>query len=423
MDYNKYKTWMHKQAEESRSNDYLAGAGIGAVVGKKLGGTYDATQLMKPGGSQVFSDVQGLWSSNQKGRSILKALGAFKGTAAGGAAGALGGVGIAHLMRNRDIPRNEDGTPVESWTDHVTGTTGGIAGGLLGAGYGAFTGVGREQNLRNQLEQGVISADESLEAMKGSDFQDRIPAAENRKNLAEARLEAHRTMYGETASPTRARLMNAAGKGIGGAVTGAILGYGVNRFANMGKDKLQTEGTSPSELSKQAYWKGFFKDLSGANVRNARKDMLDSVDYDIIRPDGTVQGDFLSNQLKNANQNRKKAIAAAGLTTAGVGLGGYGAYRYFNTPEEKTASTWTRKEGQNPEGGLNQKGRDAYNRETGGNLKRPVSKEEASKSDKAASRRKSFCARMSGMKKKMTGSDTARDPDSRINKALRKWDC
>ena len=42
---------------------------------------------------------------------------------------------------------------------------------------------------------------------------------------------------------------------------------------------------------------------------------------------------------------------------------------------------------------------------------------------KAAKRRKSFCARMSGMKKKLTSAKTARDPDSRINKSLRKWNC
>ena len=45
------------------------------------------------------------------------------------------------------------------------------------------------------------------------------------------------------------------------------------------------------------------------------------------------------------------------------------------------------------------------------------------KGSKAASRRKSFCARMSGMKKRLTSAKTARDPDSRINKALRKWNC
>ena len=42
---------------------------------------------------------------------------------------------------------------------------------------------------------------------------------------------------------------------------------------------------------------------------------------------------------------------------------------------------------------------------------------------KAAKRRKSFCARMKGMKKRLTSAKTARDPNSRINKALRKWNC
>lgn len=84
---------------------------------------------------------------------------------------------------------------------------------------------------------------------------------------------------------------------------------------------------------------------------------------------------------------------------------------------------WQRKEGKNPEGGLNEAGRRSYNRATGGNLKAPVSKEEASRSPKSAARRRSFCARMEGMKRKNTSSKTASDPDSRINKSLRKWDC
>ena len=40
-----------------------------------------------------------------------------------------------------------------------------------------------------------------------------------------------------------------------------------------------------------------------------------------------------------------------------------------------------------------------------------------------APRRASFCARMSGMKKKLTSKKTANDPDSRINKSLRAWNC
>ena len=75
-------------------------------------------------------------------------------------------------------------------------------------------------------------------------------------------------------------------------------------------------------------------------------------------------------------------------------------------------------------GGLTQKGRDAYNAK-GGNLQAPVTTapSKLKAGSKAANRRKSFCARMGGMKSKLTSSETANDPDSRINKALRKWNC
>ena len=84
---------------------------------------------------------------------------------------------------------------------------------------------------------------------------------------------------------------------------------------------------------------------------------------------------------------------------------------------------WQRKAGKNPKGGLNAKGRASYNKATGGNLKPPVKKAEAKRSPKAAARRRSFCARMEGMKRKNTSAKTARDPNSRINKSLRAWDC
>lgn len=83
---------------------------------------------------------------------------------------------------------------------------------------------------------------------------------------------------------------------------------------------------------------------------------------------------------------------------------------------------WQRKEGKSKSGGLNAKGR-ASAKAQGMNLKKPVSAEEAKKSPKAAARRESFCKRMGGMKSKLTSSKTAKDPNSRINKALRKWDC
>ena len=92
-----------------------------------------------------------------------------------------------------------------------------------------------------------------------------------------------------------------------------------------------------------------------------------------------------------------------------------------NEPDNKIvrseSAAWTRKAGKNKEGGLNEKGRKSYERENpGSDLKAPSKK-------KGNKRRASFCARMKGMKKKLTSAKTARDPDSRINKSLRAWNC
>ena len=77
---------------------------------------------------------------------------------------------------------------------------------------------------------------------------------------------------------------------------------------------------------------------------------------------------------------------------------------------------WTKKEGKSESGGLNEKGRKSYEAANpGSNLKAPQ--------PEGGSRKKSFCARMKGMKKKLTSAKTGNDPDSRINKALRKWKC
>ena len=73
----------------------------------------------------------------------------------------------------------------------------------------------------------------------------------------------------------------------------------------------------------------------------------------------------------------------------------------------------------NPTGGLSEKGRKYINKKTGSNLKRPVTKKSGlSKKEKA--RKKSFCARMKGVKgpmKKPNGKPT------RKALALRKWNC
>ena len=105
-----------------------------------------------------------------------------------------------------------------------------------------------------------------------------------------------------------------------------------------------------------------------------------------------------------------------------------GAANYGNSKKEsyswrdnfdyiQEGAAWTKKSGKKESGGLNEKGRKSYERDNpGSDLKAPSKKV-------GNPRRASFCARMKGMKKKLTSAKTARDPDSRINKSLRAWNC
>ena len=87
---------------------------------------------------------------------------------------------------------------------------------------------------------------------------------------------------------------------------------------------------------------------------------------------------------------------------------------------------WQRKEGKSKSGGLNRKGTASCRKANpGSKLSMAVTTKPSKlkKGSKAAKRRKSFCARMKGMKKKLTSAKKRRDPNSRINKSLRKWNC
>jgi hypothetical protein len=111
-----------------------------------------------------------------------------------------------------------------------------------------------------------------------------------------------------------------------------------------------------------------------------------------------------------------------GPFSANVGVqpgGGVSGGLQYRQPFKKGGGVWTRKEGKNPEGGLNAKGR-ASLRAQGQDIKPPVSAKQAAKSPKSAARRKSFCARMGGMEGPM--KDESGKP-TRKALALRKWDC
>ena len=93
---------------------------------------------------------------------------------------------------------------------------------------------------------------------------------------------------------------------------------------------------------------------------------------------------------------------------------------------EAKSAAWQRKAGKSESGGLNAKGVASYRAANpGSKLKTAVTTKPSKlkKGSKSSKRRLSFCRRMKGMKKKLTSAKTARDPDSRINKSLRKWNC
>ena len=116
-------------------------------------------------------------------------------------------------------------------------------------------------------------------------------------------------------------------------------------------------------------------------------------------------------KAKKKKENKKKVKVDGGSTDVP------------NFPQDQVSEDWQKKSGKSPSGGLNEKGRKSYERQNpGSDLKAPVTGK-VKKGGKAAGRRASFCARMRGMKKKLTSAKTARDPDSRINKSLRKWKC
>ena len=83
---------------------------------------------------------------------------------------------------------------------------------------------------------------------------------------------------------------------------------------------------------------------------------------------------------------------------------------------------WQKVNRQDKTDGLSQKAVNAYRRENPGS-KLQTAVTEKNPEGKRSDRRKSFCRRMTGMKKRLTSAETARDPDSRINKALRRWNC
>jgi hypothetical protein len=153
--------------------------------------------------------------------------------------------------------------------------------------------------------------------------------------------------------------------------------------------------------------------------------------------EGDYEGEMARGELKSLIANAQELLKMLGedeeieawvqskITKAADYISSVRNYMVGDTVNEAVAA-WQRKEGKNPEGGLNKAGVESYRRANPGSKLQTAVTTKPSKlkpGSKSANRRKSFCSRMQGMKSKLTSAKTANDPDSRINKSLRKWNC
>ena len=176
------------------------------------------------------------------------------------------------------------------------------------------------------------------------------------------------------------------------------------------QQKLMKQKMDASETERQQKVAGQSQRYSPKGPEKSYSDTA----KDLVNKSLSGVTDAASTANKWLEKNVRKPLVDAGIASPSI----------LGIQEETPA--WQRKEGKDPEGGLNRKGIASYRRANpGSKLSMAVTTEPSKlkKGSKSAKRRLSFCRRMKGMKAKLTSAKTARDPDSRINKSLRKWNC
>ena len=202
----------------------------------------------------------------------------------------------------------------------------------------------------------------------------------------------------------------------------AHVGEGYQRDPEQSKkDKTHSKQPDPSKDGFTGIGNMSIADIKKMNDRMKKEEVVSEADK---KGKGSGKKDACYHKVKASASVWPSAYASGRL----VQCRKKGAANYGNSKKEsyswrdeldyvQEGAAWTKKEGKNKSGGLNEKGRKSYERENPGSDLKAPSKKPGNK------RRASFCARMKGMKKKLTSAKTSRDPDSRINKSLRAWNC
>ena len=225
------------------------------------------------------------------------------------------------------------------------------------------------------------------------------------------KLMMMKVFFPEVKKPTRVEVQDALNKIYPGAT---VKRYDVTPFVqgdsylNIGEDVELDEASPITAYNKGEKHKGKAGAMSDDEISKSNEGSAERIRKSIkMRKEELEEGKGEERYCPKCEKMETKSECS------------YGPEYWEKNAKKQTieSAAWTKKSGKNPEGGLNEKGRKSYERENpGSDLKAPSKKV-------GNPRRASFCARMKGMKKKLTSSKTANDPDSRINKSLRAWNC
>jgi hypothetical protein len=251
----------------------------------------------------------------------------------------------------------------------------------------------------------------------------------------------------DSAIETATSVGSAVGKGLRGVVAAKLKDRKEKRKEEQRKERHEKIRSEVSKESFSSWREEFIFEVDDQTVKNEKEKIIDvskKKNKIEINPNMSEENIQEIAPLVGVLARVAGGAAARGIATRGAGFAAKGALqkkvvdvaatkggemtadmvqkklekRFKNEDEElEEGAAWTKKEGKSEAGGLNEKGRKSYERENpGSDLKAPSKKV-------GNPRRASFCARMSGMKAKLTSKKTANDPDSRINKSLRAWNC
>jgi hypothetical protein len=206
--------------------------------------------------------------------------------------------------------------------------------------------------------------------------------------------------------------------------TGAAIGGMMLPKAKEAADKLKKKGEERTKLPvSEACWKGYkqygMKKKGKKEVPNCVPVKEQMIRDPQTKADAYLRGNYFRGlpPKERLEVLKRHAGMVKGTATPADKQLLNNSKTYEDFISEASSAAWQKSEGKSKSGGLNERGRKSYERENpGSDLKAPSKKV-------GNPRRKSFCARMKGMKKKLTSKKTARDPDSRINKSLRAWNC